>query len=187
MSTTPITISLEYLHDKCAEPNEHGCRIWKLSTNSGGYPLQFFPSSSYCVTAPRLIAGMRIGMTTEADFKEQKDFRGWQTCGNRLCCTEEHIRGGSVQQHRAWLKQQGRTKRKPEHTAKLTLARRARPDIKVGMAGARVIRAERAAGITRDAVAARHGINKDMVTRITLGQAYRESVAGSSIFSGALA
>lgn len=182
----PVVISLEYLHSKCAEPNEHGCRIWKLSVNSRGYAVQFFPSSNYCVTTPRLIAGMRLGMT-EADFKAQKDFRGWNTCGNILCCTEEHVKGGTAHQHRGWLKKQGRTKRAPEHTAKLTLARRARPDIKVGMEKARLIRAERAAGLTRDVVAAKHGINKDMVTRITLGEAYRESVIGSSIFAGAIA
>lgn len=103
----------------------------------------------------------------------------YRKCLNVKCCNPAHLKSGTRQQMLSFLVKHGRTKQSPSSIAAITKTKRER-SAKLTVEAAREIRASSESNIE---LAKRYGVHHSLICRIRRGEAWRESVSVSSVFS----
>lgn len=169
--------SLADIHARCNEVGE--CWEWSGAIGGNGIPCACIPTAY-----PKQpgIRSSRVTVTALAwEAHTGKSAAGksvWRTCCNHLCVNPAHLRAGTRAQMADYLVSKGAYKRTPASIAAITNGKR--KDAKLSMVQAREIRTST---LPAAALAPIYGVHHSLVTRIRRGEAWRESVAVSSIFA----
>jgi len=169
--------SLADIHARCIEVGE--CWEWTGAIGGNGIPCACIPTMHPKQPGVRARRVTVTALAWEAHTGKPAAGKAvWRTCCNHRCVNPAHLRAGSRAQMAAYLVTQDAYKRTPSSIAAITNAKRKAG--KLTMTQAREIRASTLPGIK---VAALYGVHHSLVTRIRRGEAWRESVAASSIFA----
>lgn len=169
--------SLADIHARCVEVGD--CWEWSGAIGGNGIPCACIPTVYPKQQGVRPSRVTVTALSWEAHTGKSAAGKSvWRTCCNHLCVNPAHLRAGTRAQMAAYLVTQGAYKRTPASIAAITKAKRKAG--KLTMLQAREIRASTLPAI---ALAPIYGVHHSLVTRIRRGEAWRESVAVSSIFA----
>lgn len=156
---------------RCEEIGD--CWEWTMAYSENGTPACRFDGRHD--TVMRVSYQLHHGYTRE----NMEGLTVWASCKNQRCVRPTHMMAGSRADMMRWRGLQGLCKLSPVARAKATLARRAR-GVMFTMDEVREIRA---AKTTEEEEGALRGCSSTLIGHIRRGQAYRETVAISSVFA----
>jgi hypothetical protein len=158
-----MTPTLEAIRSCCDEVGD--CWLWRKGMNAAGYPLARFGGRSWVIR--RFVYLELLGKKLLSAHH-----RVATRCGDTRCVSPECLMQRTV----SAITQKSYTKRdrQREHFTRRAAAHRL---AKLTLAQAREIRARCAAGETRTAVARDYGMSQSMVSRIALGDSWKEPAA----------
>lgn len=174
----PIAVaSLTDIHARCTEVGE--CWEWSGAVGGNCIPCACIPTAYPKQPDTRARRVTVTALAWEAYTGKSATGKSvWRTCCNHLCVNPEHLRAGTRAQMADYLVSKGAYKRTPASIAAITKGKR--KSAKLSMVQAREIRAST---LPAAALAPIYGVHHSLVTRIRRGEAWRESVAVSSIFA----
>lgn len=174
----PIAVaSLDDIKARCHEVGE--CWEWAGAVGGNCIPCACIPTVYPKLPGSRSRRVTVTALAWEASTgKSSKGKSVWRTCCNQLCVNPMHLRAGTRAQMSAYLVGMGAYKRTPASIAAITKSKRKAS--KLTLEQAREIRESTLPAV---ALALIYGVHQSLVTRIRRGEAWRESVAVSSIFA----
>ena len=163
-------LTLAMIRGRCNEIGE--CWEWAQGMRPGGRP---------CVgELGKVVSPRRRAFELDRGVTADSDMAVVDTCGSKSCCSPKHLKlipRGDVPKHMA---EQGKFKSAVGRANK-TKARRERSEM--SMTKAREIRRRFADGEPLKEIAPDYPVRPEHVRRVALGQAWKETVTASSIFS----
>tara|TARA_R100000365_G_C2748380_1_gene79765 strand:+ start:1651 stop:2196 length:546 start_codon:yes stop_codon:yes gene_type:complete len=174
----PIAVaSLDDIKARCHEVGE--CWEWAGAVGGNCIPCACIPTAYPKQPSTRARRVTVTALSWEAYTGKSATGKSvWRTCCNQLCVNPAHLRAGTRTQMCAYLVGMGAYRRTPASIAAITKGKR--KEAKLTMAQAREIRESTLPAIV---LSATYGVHHSMVTRIRRGEAWRETVAASSIFA----
>lgn len=107
----------------------------------------------------------------------------YRSCCNNRCIAAVHLRLGTLADIKRVRRAAGLTSHTPATRVALTRGARSRANVVNDMEKARAVRALVAEGMPDDAIAARTGVGRAMVSDIRRGRAWQEQCHGASVFN----
>lgn len=107
----------------------------------------------------------------------------YRACCNNLCVAAAHLKAGTLADVKRARRAAGLTAHSPAVIAALTKGARSRVNVVNTMEKARAVRTLVAEGLPDDAIAARTGVGRAMVSDIRRGRAWQEQCHGASVFN----
>lgn len=179
MGARTAVSSLADILARCKEVGD--CMEWQGALSSGRTPMTSLAQAWPKRPGAQAVRVAAYVLAWEASTGQSVGNRVvYRTCCNHLCCEPEHLRAGTWKQMQAFMSAAGVYKRPPDVMARVTKTHRAKAP-KLTMDKAREIRASQENSVK---LAARYGVHHSLISRIKLGKAWRETVAGASVFHG---
>lgn len=167
-----MNLTKENLHWYCTQDGD--CLLWKLGTNKQGYPQAHLGGKGGQMVR-RYVYTEIMGRTLNSGKRVSA------RCGNRLCCSPDHLFQETHSQTLKRCYQDGTRSAKLEYVRRLEAFLKHRP-VKLSFEKAREIRS-RPREVTHAELAREYGVTEHAIRRVRNGTSWKDNFAASSVFT----